>query len=158
MVTFDPHPLQVLRPADPPRLLTTTAGKAALVAGLGVDEMLAIPFTLELSRQSADEFVDEILLGALGARELSVGANFRFGHEARGDADLLRARPELETTVVPLVEHGGAPVSSSRIREHVSSGDVGAAADLLGAPFRLEGRVVEGDARGRAGVPPEGRR
>jgi riboflavin kinase/FMN adenylyltransferase len=149
VVTFDPHPLRVLRPDDPPQLLTTTTGKAALVNDLGVDEMVAIPFTPELSRRSAEEFVDEVLLGALGVRQLSVGANFRFGHEARGDADALRAHPEFETTVVPLVEQGEGPISSSRIRELVASGDVGAAAELLGAPFRLEGNVVEGDARGR---------
>jgi riboflavin kinase/FMN adenylyltransferase len=150
VVTFDPHPLQVLRPDDPPRLLTTLAVKAALVAELGVDEMLAIPFTPELARRSAEDFVAEVLLGALGVRQLSVGANFRFGHEARGDAALLRELPEFETTVVPLVEHGQGPISSSRIRELVASGDVRAAGELLGAPFRLEGEVVEGDARGRA--------
>jgi riboflavin kinase/FMN adenylyltransferase len=149
VVTFDPHPLQVLRPDDPPQLLTTTAGKAALVAELGVDELLAIPFTPELSRRSAEEFVQEVLLQALDVRQLSVGANFRFGHEARGDAAVLQAHPEFETTVVPLVEQSGEPISSSRIRDLVAKGDVGAAAELLGAPFRLEGKVVEGDARGR---------
>ena len=90
-----------------------------------------------------------MLVGVLGTRQVSVGANFRFGHRARGDVDLLRSRPEFETTVVPLVEHGDAPVSSSRIRELVAGGDVAAAADLLGAPYRMEGEVVSGDARGR---------
>ena len=154
VVTFDPHPLQVLRPEDPPRVLTTTATKAELVAGLGAAEMLAIPFTAELSRCSAEDFIEDVLVGALGLRQLSVGANFRFGHEARGDADLLRARPDFETTVVPLVEHDGGPVSSSRIRKLVAAGDVLEAADLLGAPYRLEGQVVPGDARGRElGMP-----
>ena len=86
---------------------------------------------------------------ALDARQVSVGANFRFGHGARGDAESLRARPEFETVVVPLVEHGGAPVSSSRIRELVAAGDVTGAAELLEAPYRLSGEVVRGDARGR---------
>ena len=149
VVTFDPHPLEVLRPDEPPRLLTTTDTKVALVAGLGVDELLAVPFTAELSRQSADDFCDAVLVRALDARQVSVGANFRFGHEARGDADSLRARPEFETVVVPLVEHGGTPVSSSRIRELVAAGDVAGAADLLEAPYRLVGEVVRGDARGR---------
>jgi riboflavin kinase/FMN adenylyltransferase len=154
VVTFDPHPLQVLRPDDPPRVLTTTGTKAELVAGLGAEEMLAIPFTPELSRCSAEDFIADVLVGVLGVRQLSVGANFRFGHEARGDADLLRARPDFETTVVPLVEHDGGPVSSSRIRKLVASGDVLEAADLLGAPYRLEGQVVPGDARGRElGMP-----
>jgi riboflavin kinase/FMN adenylyltransferase len=78
-----------------------------------------------------------------------VGANFRFGRGASGDTESLRARPEFETIVVPLVEHGGAPVSSSRIRELVAEGDVRGAAELLEAPFRLIGEVVRGDARGR---------
>jgi len=144
----------VLRPDDPPRVLTTTEAKAELVAGLGADEMLVIPFTPELSRFTAEEFIDEVLMDVLGVRQLSVGANFRFGHEARGDADMLHSRQDFETTVVPLVEHDGGPVSSSRIRKLVSEGDVLAAADLLEAPFRLEGEVVPGDARGRElGVP-----
>lgn len=149
VVTFDPHPLQVLRPDEPPRVLTTTDTKAALVAGLGVEELLAIPFTPEFSRQSADEFSDSVLVGALDARQVSVGANFRFGRGASGDTESLRAHPEFETVVVPLVEHDGAPVSSSRIRDLVAEGDVRAAAELLEAPFRLIGEVVRGDARGR---------
>jgi riboflavin kinase / FMN adenylyltransferase len=149
VVTFDPHPLQVLRPEEPPLVLTTTDTKAALVAGLGVEELVAIPFTPEFSRQSADEFSDRVLVRALDARRVSVGANFRFGHGASGDTESLRARPEFETVVVPLVEHGGAPVSSSRIRELVAEGDVRGAAELLEAPFRLIGEVVRGDARGR---------
>ncbi len=149
VVTFDPHPLRVLSPERPPELLTTVDTKADLVAELGVDELLAIPFTPELSRRSADWFCAEVLAGALGARNVSVGANFRFGHGAEGDADLLRSRSEFDTVVVPLVEYRGAPVSSSRIRELVAAGDVSAAAELLGAAFRLDGEVVAGDARGR---------
>jgi riboflavin kinase / FMN adenylyltransferase len=149
VVTFDPHPLQVLRPDEPPRVLTTTDTKAALVAGLGVEELVAIPFTPEFSRQSADEFSGGVLLRALDARRVSVGANFRFGHGASGDTESLRAHPEFETVVVPLVEHGGAPVSSSRIRALVAEGDVSGAAELLEAPFRLIGEVVRGEARGR---------
>jgi riboflavin kinase/FMN adenylyltransferase len=149
VATFDPHPLQVLRPEDPPLLLTPVDIKAELVSELGIEEMLAIPFTPELSRQSAEEFCEEVLARALNGRHVSVGANFRFGHGARGDAELLRARPEFDATVVPLVEHRGAPVSSSRIRELVARGDAAAAADLLGGPYRLRGEVVMGDARGR---------
>jgi riboflavin kinase / FMN adenylyltransferase len=149
VVTFDPHPLQVLRPDEPPRVLTTTETKAALVAGLGVEELIAIPFTPEFSRQSADEFSDGVLVRALDARRVSVGANFRFGHGASGDTESLMARPEFETVVVPLIEYGGAPVSSSRIRELVAEGDVRGAAELLEAPFRLIGEVVRGAARGR---------
>ncbi len=154
VVTFDPHPLRVLMPDDPPELLTTTDAKAAIVAGLGVDELLAIPFTTEFSKRSAEDFTAEVLVRALGARHLSVGANFRFGHGARGDVDVLRAQPQFETVVVPLVEYRGATVSSSRIRQLVAEGDMAGAAELLEAPYRLEGEVVPGAARGRElGMP-----
>src|SRR5262249_31947374 len=80
VVTFDPHPLQVLRPDSPPKLITTTDVKEELIATLGVDELIVIPFTEELSRMSAEAFAADVLAGALGARHVSVGANFRFGH------------------------------------------------------------------------------
>jgi riboflavin kinase/FMN adenylyltransferase len=149
VVTFDPHPLQVLRPEAPPHLITPTSVKADLIASLGVDELVVIPFTEELSRMSAETFADEVLAGGLGARHLSVGANFRFGHEAQGDVRLLERSGSFETTVVPLVELHGKPVSSTRIRELLEAGAVAEARELLGAPFRLRGPVVEGDARGR---------
>ena len=141
VVTFDPHPLRVLRPEDPPRVLTTTATKAELVAALGAKEMVAIPFTAELSRCSPLEFVEDVLVGALGVGGSSVGANFRFGHEARGDADLLRARRDFETTVVPLVEHDGGPFPRAG-RKLVAAGDVLEAADLSAPlPARRAGRA-----------------
>jgi riboflavin kinase / FMN adenylyltransferase len=149
VVTFDPHPLQVLRPDEPPKLLSTTAVKIQLIEALGVDEVIVIPFTEDFSRLEPDEFSHDVLARGIAARHVSVGANFRFGHRAAGDADHLRARAEFETEVVPLVEHGGEPVSSSRIRELVAAGAVAEAAELLGAPFVLEGTVVTGDARGR---------
>ena len=149
VVTFDPHPLRVLQPADPPPLLTDTAAKAEIAAGLGAEELLAIPFTKELSQMEPEDFVADVLVGVLGTRQVSVGANFHFGRAARGDVDLLRSREEFQTTVVPLVELGDSPVSSSRIRELIADGDVAAAAELLGAPYRMEGEVVSGDARGR---------
>jgi len=154
VLTFDPHPLQVLRPDEPPRLLTSTEVKLDLIAELEVDELVVVPFTPELSRLEADEFCDEVLERALGARHVSVGANFRFGHGARGDAALLASRPQLDVRVVHLLEVGGAPVSSTRIRELVVGGDVRSARELLGHPFLLDGTVVEGDARGRElGMP-----
>jgi riboflavin kinase/FMN adenylyltransferase len=149
VVTFDPHPLQVLRPDEPLRLLTTTDVKLALIESLGVDEVAVIPFTEELSLQSPGDFCAEVLAGRLGARHVSVGENFRFGRGASGDAAFLLGRPEFEAEIVPLAGHGGEPVSSSRIRDLVAAGEVGAAAELLGAPFVLEGTVVEGAARGR---------
>jgi riboflavin kinase/FMN adenylyltransferase len=154
VVTFDPHPLQVLQPDDPPQLLTTSDIKADLVAGLGVDELVMIPFTEEFSRLEANTFCEDVLARTLTTRHVSVGENFRFGYGARGNAALLQDRPEFETEIVPLVMHDGAVVSSSRIRELLAGGDVSAAADLLGAPFQLEGKVVRGDERGRdLGVP-----
>jgi riboflavin kinase/FMN adenylyltransferase len=149
VATFDPHPLRVLRPEEPLQLLTTTEQKIALVAGLGVDELVAIPFTAELSRQSAEDFCNQVLVAALAAGSVSVGANFHFGHGAAGDAALLGTRPEFETQVVELVQHGGEPISSSRIRNLLEKGDVAGAAELLGAPYSVTGTVVEGDRRGR---------
>jgi len=149
VATFEPHPLRVLRPEQPPQLLTTLDRKIALVAELGVDELVAIPFTPELSRLSAEDFCAQVLAAALGARSVSVGANFRFGHGAVGDAALLRSRPEFETEVVELVEHGGDSISSSRIRSLLAEGDVAGAAGLLGAPYTIAGPVMEGDRRGR---------
>jgi riboflavin kinase/FMN adenylyltransferase len=154
VLTFDPHPLRVLRPDEPPRLLTSTAVKIDLISELGVDELVVVPFTPEFSRLEAEAFCEEVLAGTLGARQVSVGKNFRFGHDARGDAAMLAARREFEVAVVPLLEVDGAPVSSTRIRDLVEAGDVAAARELLGHPFLLEGTVVEGDARGRElGIP-----
>jgi riboflavin kinase/FMN adenylyltransferase len=154
VVTFDPHPLQVLRPDDPPRLLTPTPVKIDRVRELRVDELVVIPFTLEFSRLEPAEFCREVLARTLRARHVSVGENFRFGRGARGDPALLGSCDDFETSIVPLLELGGEPVSSSRIRTSIEKGDVAAAAELLGAPFELEGTVVEGDARGRElGIP-----
>lgn len=154
VVTFDPHPLEVLRPDRPPRLLTTIERKIELVSALGLDELVAIPFTAELSRQTAEDFCDQVLVATLGARSVSVGANFHFGHNAAGDADLLRSRPEFDTDVIELVAHDGESISSSRIRALVDAGDVAAAARLLGAPYALAGTVKQGDRRGRElGMP-----
>jgi riboflavin kinase/FMN adenylyltransferase len=149
VVTFDPHPLRVLAPDDAPKLLTTTNVKAALAEKIGVDELIVIPFTPELSRMEPAAFCTDVLADRLAAKHVSVGANFRFGHGAAGDAAFLESRPEFETEVVPLVEAGGQTVSSSRIRDLITAGAVAEAADLLGAPFMVEGKVVEGAGRGR---------
>jgi riboflavin kinase / FMN adenylyltransferase len=149
VVTFDPHPLHVLAPAEAPPLLTTTAVKIDLVSALGLDEVVVIPFTQELAGVAAEDFCRDVLTAALAAAHVSVGSNFRFGHGAAGDAELLRSCGGFDTEVVPLVEAGGEAVSSSRIRELVASGAVAEARELLEAPFQLDGRVVEGAARGR---------
>ena len=153
-LTFDPHPLAVLSPAALPKLLDSFPIKRDLIAGLGVEELVVIPFDRDFAQMSAEQFVDEILVETLRASHVSIGENFRFGKAAGGDADMLRARTEFETRVVPLVEVEGETVSSSHIRGLVAAGDVSRAARFLGAPFMLEGEVVRGDGRGRSlGMP-----
>jgi len=149
VLTFEPHPLAVVAPHAVPRLLTSLEAKTDLVAGLGMRELVVIPFDGAFAAQSPQAFIDDTLVGALGAELVSVGDNFRFGHRARGDAALLRAQTVFETRVVPLVEADGAVVSSSRIRELVEAGDIARAERLLGAPFEVRGVVTHGDMRGR---------
>jgi riboflavin kinase / FMN adenylyltransferase len=154
VLTFEPHPLAVLHPEATPKLVTPFPVKRDLIAGLGVDELVVIPFDRDFAARSAEEFVNDVLIGRLGAHKVSVGENFRFGHGARGTADLLRSHDEFETRVVPLVEVSGETVSSSHIRGLVAAGDVRHAADFLGGPFLFEGEVVIGDRRGRElGMP-----
>lgn len=155
VLTFDPHPQEVVSPDHlPPKLLASFPIKRDLIAGLGVDELVVIPFDREFAHKSADEFVREVLVERLGATYVSVGENFRFGFKAQGDADFLLARLEFETRVVPLVEAAGETVSSSHIRGLVAAGEVAKAAEFLGGPFLLEGEVVAGDRRGRRlGMP-----
>jgi riboflavin kinase/FMN adenylyltransferase len=149
VLTFDPHPLQIVRPEAAPRLLTGLEIKAELIAGLGVAELVVIRFDPRFANQSPQEFIDQVLVGQLQAERVSVGENFRFGHRAAGDPALLEADPRFETRVVPLVEVDGEVVSSSHIRGLVMAGEVELAARFLGAPFQLEGEVVQGDRRGR---------
>ena len=149
VLTFDPHPLAVLNPAALPKLLDSFAIKRDLIAGLGVEELVVIPFDREFAGRSAEEFVEEVLVGRLGATQVSVGENFRFGKGARGDVEMLRGRSEFEARVGPLVEVAGEAVSSSHIRGLVAAGEVAKAAEFLGGPFLLEGEVVSGDGRGR---------
>jgi riboflavin kinase / FMN adenylyltransferase len=149
VLTFEPHPLQVVRPEAAPRLLTSFDAKAELIAGLGVQELVVIPFEEGFAAQTPQEFIDQVLVGALDARRVSVGENFRFGHRAAGDPGALGADPRFETRVVALVELDGEVVSSSHIRALVQAGEVEPAGKMLGAPFQLRGEVVEGDRRGR---------
>jgi riboflavin kinase/FMN adenylyltransferase len=154
VLTFEPHPLAVLHPEATPKLVTPFPVKRDLIAGLGVDELVVIPFDRDFAARSAEEFVSDVLIDRLAAHKVSVGENFRFGHGARGTADLLRSHDEFETRVVPLVEVSSETVSSSHIRGLVAAGDVRHAADFLGGPFLFEGEVVIGDRRGRElGMP-----
>jgi len=149
VLTFDPHPLSVIAPARAPLLLTTLERKAELVAGLGVQELVVVPFDAAFAALSADEFVERVLVDRLRTTHVTVGENFRFGHGAEGDAARLQADRRFETRVAPLLEVDAEVVSSSHIRGLVLGGAVEYADELLGAPFTLTREVVHGDKRGR---------
>ena len=154
VLTFEPHPLAILHPEATPKLVTSFNIKRDLIAGLGVEELVVIPFDREFAALSPEQFAVDVLAGRLGAERVSVGENFRFGKGAKGTPEFLRSRSEFETRVVPLVEVSGETVSSSHIRGLVLAGDVRHAAEFLGGPFLFEGEVVVGDRRGRElGVP-----
>jgi riboflavin kinase/FMN adenylyltransferase len=149
VLTFEPHPLAVIRPQAQPKLLTSFEQRAERIAALGVQELVVIEFDQTFAGQSPAHFIDHVLVERLGATHVSVGENFRFGHGAAGDTALLAADGRFETRVVTLVEVDGEIVSSSHIRALVQAGDVQHAARFLGSPFQLRGVVVEGDRRGR---------
>ena len=149
VLTFDPHPLEVIHPAALPKLIMPFGVKRDVIEGLGVRELVVIPFNAEFARRSAEDFIEHVLVEKLQAERVSVGENFRFGAKAKGDPEMLGARPEFETRVVPLVEVDGETVSSTRIRALVAAGDMEGARHCLGAPFMVEGVVVKGDQRGR---------
>jgi riboflavin kinase/FMN adenylyltransferase len=149
VLTFEPHPLRVIHPDATPKLIMPFDIKRDVIEGLRVSELVVIPFDREFSTIPAEEFCGRILVETLGAEEVSVGENFRFGAKARGDPEMLASRPEFESRVVPLVEVDGEIVSSSRIRSLVAAGEIDAANRCLGAPFLFEGTVVKGDGRGR---------
>ena len=154
VLTFEPHPLSVIRPEATPKLLNTFSVKRDLIAALGVKELVVIPFDRSFAGQSAEEFVQEVLIAKLGARRVSVGENFHFGKGAKGTEELLRSHSEFETHVTPLVEVEGVTVSSTQIRDLVAAGEVKEAVAFLGGPFLFEGEVVHGDKRGRElGMP-----
>ncbi|MFD2764603.1 bifunctional riboflavin kinase/FAD synthetase [Micromonospora eburnea] len=152
VVTFDPHPAEVVRPGSHPAVLTEPARKAELVEALGVDVLCVVPFTPEFSRLPAEAFVHDILVEHLHAAEVVVGDNFRFGHKAAGDVALLERLGRtfgFGVEGAPLVAEAGTVFSSTYIRSCVDAGDVAAAAVALGRPHRVEGVVVRGDQRGR---------
>jgi len=151
-VTFDPHPSEVVRPGSHPPILTSVSRKAELMAGLGVDGLCVIPFTLDFSRLRPDEFVHSSLVAGLHAATVVVGENFRFGHKAQGTVDTLRELGErfgFQTEVVGIRRAGDVTLSSTYIRACVAAGDMVAAAAALGRAHRVEGIVVRGERRGR---------
>ncbi|HXC45374.1 MAG TPA: bifunctional riboflavin kinase/FAD synthetase [Solirubrobacteraceae bacterium] len=149
VLTFDPHPTAIVAPQHTPKLLTPLEIKAELVAALGVRELILIPFDADFAKRSPREFIDDVLLGALGATNVSVGENFRFGNRAKGDPQMLAEDKRFTTRVAPLLEVAGEIVSSSHIRGLVLAGEVEQATRFLGAPFQMRGEVVHGDERGR---------
>jgi riboflavin kinase/FMN adenylyltransferase len=152
LLTFDPHPSEVVRPGSHPAQLTTLRRRAELAEQLGVDVFFVLPFTIELSRMPADEFVHELLVERLHVAEVVVGDNFTFGHKAVGDVTLLRTlgrRFGFTAEDVGLLSQGELAFSSTYIRSCIDAGDVAAASTALGRPHRVEGIVIRGDQRGR---------
>ena len=153
VITFDPHPDEVVRPGSHPPLLSTSRRRAQLLAELGVDAVCVLPFTYEFSQLGPDEFIRTVLVDRLHAAAVVVGANFRFGHRAAGDVALLGElgeKYEFTAEGVPLLADGGVTISSTGIRELLAAGDVAGAARDLGRPHRVEGVVVRGQQRGRS--------
>jgi riboflavin kinase/FMN adenylyltransferase len=163
-VTFDPHPIAVLRPEHAPPTLTTIETRVGLLDEAGVDDVLVIPFSRELAGWSPERFIDDILVAALHAKAVVVGANFRFGYRAAGDVATLREAGEgRDFRTVGIALDGGPQVwSSTYVRNCLAAGDVEGAAEALGRPFTVRGEVVRGDERGRelgyptANVPTTG--
>jgi riboflavin kinase/FMN adenylyltransferase len=152
VVTFDPHPMSVLRPELAPLELSTPDRKREMVAELGVDELVQIRFDLAFSQLDHAQFEQRVLGDVLAARLVIVGSNFRYGHRAQGSIETLVAAGERLGFIVepaPLLEMGGSVVSSSRIRDLITAGHVEQAGDLLGRAAWIEGTIVRGDGRGR---------
>ncbi len=154
VVTFDPHPAVVVRPESAPRLLTDLDQRLELLEAAGVDVTLVIRFDEARSQESAEDFVHEVLADCLRTRAVVVGHDFHFGHGRRGNVPLLQGMGAelgfdvLGVTLVPDPTHGEV-VSSTRIRDLLTAGAVGAAAELLGRPHEVRGVVEKGDERGR---------
>jgi riboflavin kinase/FMN adenylyltransferase len=156
LLTFDPHPAEVVRPGSHPAILTSMDRKAELVAGLGVDAMCVLPFTQEFMRLSPESFTHTVLVEHLHAAEVVVGENFTYGHRASGTVETLRAegrRFGFAVDGIPLAEDasdgGEVTISSTYIRACVAAGDMVPAARALGRPHRVDGVVVRGHRRGR---------
>jgi riboflavin kinase/FMN adenylyltransferase len=167
LVTFDPHPLEIVRPESAPKLLTVGEEKAAIVAQCGIDYMAVLPFTRALQSFSAAQFVDEVLLKRFHVRELVIGYDHHFGREREGSPEVLRELGEKRGFRVEVAEpvrtNGEKAVSSSAIRRAIAAGDLETAGLQLGRPYSISGTVRGGDRRGRLlgfptvnlGVPPE---
>lgn len=156
-LTFDPHPLAIIEPQRAPKLLGTLDQRIGWLAAAGVDIVGVLPFH-EIRAMSPDAFIADVLIDGLAARAIAVGTDFRFGHDRTGTIGTLASAGEKHGFVVDavplLAEDDDGPLSSSRIRALVASGEVGEAADLLGRPYSIRGEVVPGDGRGKTiGIP-----
>jgi riboflavin kinase / FMN adenylyltransferase len=153
LVTFEPHPLAVVRPADAPELLTSQAEKIEALAQFGIDHAVILRFDRALAAMPPRQFVTEVLMARFDIRCLVMGYDHGFGRGRSGDAATLRVLGDeigFDVVVVPPRELGHTPISSTRIRQALAEGDVAFAAGALGRPYALRGRVVHGDGRGRA--------
>jgi riboflavin kinase/FMN adenylyltransferase len=151
-MTFDPHPIKLLRPSEAPQLVTTLDQRLSLIERTGIQTTLVMPFTHRLARMDAADFVRDVLVDRLGVREVYIGKNFRFGADRGGDVALLKAMGEelgFQAAASPIVEAAGGVVSSSRVRTAISDGDVEEVAALLGRSLFVDGRVLEGKRLGR---------
>jgi riboflavin kinase/FMN adenylyltransferase len=166
LVTFDPHPLEIVNPAAAPQLLTLQAEKGEVLAESPVDYVVVLPFTATLARYEASDFVDVVLRGQLGVRELLIGHDHGLGRARSGDADVLRALGKDRGFGVETVEavqgNDGRPISSTTIRRAIAGGDLARAEDGLGRAYSTSGVVRTGDGRGKSigyptlniGAPP----
>ena len=151
VVSFWPHPREVLH-GEPRLRLDLPEEKLELLEPLGIQQLVLVPFNRQLAQLSAADFVEQVLLGCLKARQIAVGANFRFGRGREGDTNTLRELAEaagVQVSVLPILEDAGGRMSSSRIREALSNGDLQTASALLGRPYRFRGTVVRGRGLGR---------
>lgn len=152
VLTFDPHPMAVVRPSHSPPAIATVRHRVELLGQAGADNVLVLPFDASVAAMSAEDFVGSVLLDTLQALAVVVGEDFRFGHRAAGDVELLRelgASSGFDVVAVAPVGHDGIRWSSTEVRSRVAGGDVRGAADVLGHLFEVEGGVVVGDRRGR---------
>jgi len=152
VMTFDTHPMQVLRPELAPLMLTSALHKLRLIEACGVDGCLLLPFTRELAGQSARDFAQQLFHSVPGLRGIVVGGNWRFGHKAAGTPELLAelgAEAGVQVITIPAVCHADHPISSTRIREAILAGDLETAAAMLGRPHSVLGTVVGGRRLGR---------
>ncbi|GGK41983.1 bifunctional riboflavin kinase/FAD synthetase [Nocardia camponoti] len=173
LMTFDPHPMEVVRPGSHPAQLTTLTRRAELAEELGIDVFCVMPFTHEFMKLTPSEYVDDLLVERLHVSEVVVGDNFTFGKKAAGTVDTMRELGErfgFAVDGVTLLGEHAVTFSSTYIRACVDAGDMAAAAEALGRPHRVEGVVVHGDKRGRelgfptaniappmhAGIPADG--